>query len=96
MVAIGRALMSQPALLLLTSRRSLSPRSPRAVRSWGVARDGEVSILMVSRMPAGRSRWRTAPICSRSAASSAKKPMALRAARWRALIWGCEVPKVGE
>ena len=98
MVAIGRALMTQPALLLLDEPSlGLSPRLASELFAVlaRIARDGEVSILMVEQN-ARRALAMAEPRLSarRSAASSAKaRPRCWRAtAPWRARISGCESP----
>ena len=75
MVAIGRALMTQPSLLLLDEPSlGLSPRLASelfAVLAASRRRRGLDADGRAERPPRAR-RWRAAPICSRSAASSAK------------------------
>jgi ABC-type branched-subunit amino acid transport system ATPase component len=95
MVAIGRALMSQPRLLLLDEPSlGLAPRL--SAELFGVlariAGEGALSILMVEQNARRALALAAAPICFRSAASSAKAmPRCSRAtARWRGPISDCE------
>jgi branched-chain amino acid transport system ATP-binding protein len=69
MVAVGRALMAQPSLLLL-DEPSLG-LSPLFNALEPIAREPRMSILLVER--GARSKWRAAPIFSPSAVSLAKE-----------------------